>query len=369
MAPFKQPKKTQKSKKAPKQKTQKRSIATSSVQRPQQKIANNNALQTQQKRNYRVAVVGSAGGIGQPLSLFLKTNYTGLITSLSLYDVAPVNPGVAADLSHIPTSVQVDAFVGEENVGAALAGADIVVVPAGVPRKPGMTRDDLFNVNASINKNLAKAFAKNCPNAMACIISNPVNSMVPLWAEVLKQENAYNPQKIMGVTSLDIYRANTFASNHKGQAAFVPVIGGHAGKTIVPLFSLASQPLELAGEALDKMTHRVMFGGDEVVQAKGGAGSATLSMASAGARFVESCLIALTGRLVSNEIAYVENEHAKKAFGTDFFASEIDLNTAGVVKITPTWERANAYEQKLVEDMIPELKSQIAKGVEFAQKQ
>eukprot|EP00461_Guttulinopsis_vulgaris_P001237 UN01237 len=321
-----------------------------------------------QKRNFRVAVAGAAGGIGQPLSLLLKTNYTGLVTSLSLFDVSPAVTGVAADLSHIPTSVQVDSFAGADRVEDAFKNADIIVVPAGVPRKPGMTRDDLFNTNASINKNLAKAMAKSAPNAMALIISNPVNSMVPIWAETLKKEGVYNPAKLIGVTSLDVYRANTFASNIKG-ATFVPVIGGHAGTTIVPLFSIASQPLELEGEALDKITNRVMFGGDEVVQAKGGAGSATLSMASAGARFVESCLIGLTGRMVTNEVGYVENELANAAFGTKFFSSEIDLNSSGVVAIKPTWERANEYEQKLVKDMVPDLVKQIQKGIDFANKE
>jgi len=248
----------------------------------------------------------------------------------------------------------------------ALTGADIVVVPAGVPRKPGMTRDDLFNVNASINKNIATAFAKHSPHAMALIISNPVNSMVPLWAETLTQQGVYNPAKLMGVTTLDIYRANTFASNVKGQAVYTPVVGGHAGKTIVPLWSLASQKLDFQGEFLDKITNRVMFGGDEVVQAKGGAGSATLSMASAGARFVESCLVALSGRTVSNEIAYVENKEAEAKFGTRFFASEIHMNAGGVLKAFPTWQRANEYETKLIAEMVPDLKGQIAKGIEFA---
>lgn len=57
----------------------------------------------------------------------------------------------------------------------SLKGCEVVVIPAGVPRKPGMTRDDLFNTNASIVANLAKACAENCPNAMICIISNPVS--------------------------------------------------------------------------------------------------------------------------------------------------------------------------------------------------
>lgn len=329
-----------------------------------QKKAQKKTVHKTQKRNFRVAVAGAAGGIGQPLSLLLKTNYTGLVTSLSLFDISPMAHGVAADLSHIPTSVHVDSYSGD-SAEEAFKNADIIVVPAGVPRKPGMTRDDLFNTNAGINQKLAKAMAKSAPNAMALIISNPVNSMVPIWAETLKQEGAYNPAKIIGVTSLDVYRANTFASNIKG-ATFVPVIGGHAGTTIVPLFSLASQPLDLEGETLDKITNRVMFGGDEVVQAKGGNGSATLSMASAGARFVESALIGLTGRLVSNEVGYVENAPAMEAFGTRFFSSEIDLNASGVVAIKPTWERANEYEQNLVKAMVPDLVKQIQKGVDFA---
>lgn len=57
----------------------------------------------------------------------------------------------------------------------SLKGCEVVVIPAGVPRKPGMTRDDLFNTNASIVANLAKACAENCPEAMICIISNPVS--------------------------------------------------------------------------------------------------------------------------------------------------------------------------------------------------
>ena len=57
-------------------------------------------------------------------------------------------------------------------------------MPAGVPRKPGMTRDDLFNINAGIAMSLAEACSKACPDAMLCIISNPVNSTVPIAAEV-----------------------------------------------------------------------------------------------------------------------------------------------------------------------------------------
>lgn len=79
-------------------------------------------------------MLGAAGGIGQPLALLLKGNPN--ITSLSLYDIVGT-PGVAADLSHIETKSQVKGYVGPEQLDEALQGCQVVVIPAGVPRKPG----------------------------------------------------------------------------------------------------------------------------------------------------------------------------------------------------------------------------------------
>lgn len=89
---------------------------------------------------------GAAGGIGQPLSLLLKQS--DLVTDLSLYDVVNA-AGVAADLSHINTKSIVRGH-GRDDIDAALTGAHTVVIPAGVPRKPGMTRDDLFKVRSNM---------------------------------------------------------------------------------------------------------------------------------------------------------------------------------------------------------------------------
>lgn len=89
--------------------------------------------------------VCAGGGIGQPLSLLLKMNK--LVTELALYDIAGT-PGVAADLSHCNTPVTVSAHTGDEELESCLKGADLVIIPAGIPRKPGMSRDDLFNTNA-----------------------------------------------------------------------------------------------------------------------------------------------------------------------------------------------------------------------------
>jgi malate dehydrogenase len=105
----------------------------------------------------QVAVLGAAGGIGQPLSLLLKLNNN--ISALSLYDIVGT-PGVAADLSHINTKPVATGYKGADQLGEALKGSKVVVIPAGVPRKPGMTRDDLFNTNASIVATLADAVAK-----------------------------------------------------------------------------------------------------------------------------------------------------------------------------------------------------------------
>lgn len=91
----------------------------------------------------------------------------------------------------------------------------MVIIPAGVPRKPGMTRDDLFNTNASIVRDLVQAIAEVSPKALIAIISNPVNSTVPIACEVLKKAGVLDPKRVFGVTTLDIVRANAFIAEYK----------------------------------------------------------------------------------------------------------------------------------------------------------
>lgn len=186
----------------------------------------------------KVAVLGAAGGIGQALALLLKTQLPSG-SELSLYDIAPVTPGVAVNLSHIPTAVKIKGFSGEDAT-PALEGADVVLISAGVARKPGMDCSDLFNVNAGIVKNLVQQVAKTCPKACIGIITNPVNTTVAIAAEVLKKAGVYDKNKLFGVTTLDIIRSNTFVAELKGKQpgeVEVPVIGGHSGVTILPLLS------------------------------------------------------------------------------------------------------------------------------------
>lgn len=155
-----------------------------------------------------------------------------------------------------------------------------------------MTRDDLFNINAGIVKGLIETAAEVAPKAFILVISNPVNSTVPISAEVLKSKNVFNPQRLFGVTTLDIVRAETFVAGIVGekepQKLTIPVVGGHSGETIVPLFSKATPAVNIPKEKYNDLVKRVQQGGDEVVKAKDGGGSATLSMAYAGFRCVSS---------------------------------------------------------------------------------
>lgn len=110
---------------------------------------------------------------------------------------------------------------------------------------------------------------RHCPKANFLIISNPVNSTVPIFAEVLKKHGVYDPKRLFGVTTLDVVRASRFVSEVKGKDpkdVNVTVIGGHSGVTIVPLLSQTGE--KFSQEELDALTNRIQFGGDEVVKAK-----------------------------------------------------------------------------------------------------
>ncbi|KAK9267950.1 hypothetical protein L1049_010387 [Liquidambar formosana] len=310
----------------------------------------------------KVAVLGAAGGIGQPLALLMKLNP--LVSTLSLYDIAGT-PGVAADVGHINTRSEVAGFMGEEQLGQALKGSDVVIIPAGVPRKPGMTRDDLFNINAGIVKSLCIAIAKYCPNALVNMISNPVNSTVPIAAEVFKKAGTYDERKLFGVTMLDVVRAKTFyAGKSKVPVAEVnvPVVGGHAGITILPLFSQATpKSNDLSDEEIKALTKRTQDGGTEVVEAKAGKGSATLSMAYAGAIFADACLKGLNGVSDVVECSFVQSNITE----LPFFASKVRLGKNGVEEVLGLGPLSD-YEKQGLESLKPELQASIEKGIKFA---
>ena len=307
----------------------------------------------------KVTILGAAGGIGQALSLLLKTQLPNG-TDLSLYDIAPVTPGVAADLSHIPTDVKVTGYSGEDP-SPALVSADIVLISAGVARKPGMDRSDLFNINAGIVKNLVSACADTCPKALIGIITNPVNTTVAIAAGILKQKGVYNPARLFGITTLDIIRSNTFVAEVNGvspEDVNVPVIGGHSGITILPLLSQSG--FQFNADEAAAMTLRIQNAGTEVVEAKAGGGSATLSMGQAAAKFGLSLVSALNGEKGIVECTYVEGSGDKARF----FAQPVLLGKNGVEKILSYGELSD-FEETTLNASLDTLKADILLGELF----
>ncbi|QSX29420.1 malate dehydrogenase [Shewanella cyperi] len=308
----------------------------------------------------KVAVLGAAGGIGQALALLLKTQLPAG-SKLSLYDIAPVTPGVAVDLSHIPTAVEVKGFCGEDPT-PALEGADVVLISAGVARKPGMDRSDLFNINAGIVRNLIEKVAVTCPKALVGIITNPVNTTVAIAAEVLKKAGVYDKNRLFGVTTLDVIRAETFVAEAKGvdvKDVKVNVIGGHSGVTILPLLSQI-EGVSFSDEEVAALTKRIQNAGTEVVEAKAGGGSATLSMGQAAFRFGMSLIRGLQGEANVVECTYVDggSEHAT------FFAQPVLLGKNGVEKVL-SYGDISAFEANARDAMLDTLKGDIQLGVDF----
>jgi len=318
--------------------------------------------------NFKVCVIGGAGGIGQPLALLMTQ--CPLVKELVVVDLtisAVPAAGVAADLSHLEGKCKVTSLSLElnkdtlaEKGAQALKDCNLVLVPAGMPRKPGQDRKDLLNVNAGIAKQNVEAAAKFCPNAVVALIVNPVNSVVPAMCELWKKKGL-DPRKIVGVTTLDVVRANKFVQELTGRTAQVPVIGGHAGKTILPLFSQDAAARSIAAEQIPKLDERVQDAGTEVVKEKNGKGSATLSMAYAGARLGKAVLAGLAG-VDTTECAYVMSDVQP---GFSYFASKVTFGKDGVKRVHPLG-KLSAHEQTRLDGLMPILKEEIDAGLEYA---
>jgi len=314
----------------------------------------------------KVTVVGAAGGIGQPLALLLKQSLPSGST-LSLYDVVNI-VGVGVDLAHVNTNVKLEYYLGDmknpntPEVDKALHGSDVVIIPAGVPRKPGMTRDDLFKINAGIVKDVINSIAKNCPKACIGIITNPVNSTVPVAAEILKKHGVFDPKKLFGVSTLDIVRAETFVGELKGldpTKVKVDVIGGHSAETMLPVLSQV-QGVTFTPDEAKNLAERIREAGTVVVNAKQGNGSATLSMAYAGAKFTMSLVRALQGETGIVECSFVAVENME----VGYFGLPVELGPHGIAKIHPI-PKLNESEQATLKEIMPALKGNIEFGEKF----
>lgn len=242
-----------------------------------------------------------------------------------------------------------------------------------------MERDDLFKVNAGIVQDICTNIVTYAPNALVCIISNPVNATVAVASEVFKKHNVYNPRRIFGVNTLDVIRSAAFLAEliHVDPATIeVPVIGGHNGTTIVPIFSQVPEAKNLTGEEIAQLTKRVQYAGDEVLTAKQGKGTATLAMAHAGARFALKLVDAVANNVTHTECSYVSlsadpegSKDMERIYGkVEYFAVPVEFSKDGIQHIHPI-KNISTVEFTMLHHAVVELKASIAQGVQFSKDQ
>merc|ERR1712051_706744 len=210
---------------------------------------------------------------------------------------------------------------------------------------------------------VVEACAKYCPNAVVALIVNPVNSVVPAMAELYKKKGL-DPKKIVGVTTLDVVRANKFVAEMTGSdpdEIEVPVVGGHAGVTILPLFSQEGHARRIPAAEIPALDKHVQDAGTDVVNAKNGKGSATLSMAYAGARLGKAVLAGLNGT-PTTECAYVMSDVMP---GLPYFTSKVTFGKSGVEKVHPLGRLSKHEEERLAEAKAA-LQKEIQSGLGYA---
>jgi malate dehydrogenase len=220
----------------------------------------------------KIALIG-AGQIGGTLALLAAQREHGDVVLFDIVDGVP--QGKALDLAQATPILGANAALGGSNDYAeALSGADVVIVTAGVPRKPGMSRDDLIAINAGVIKTVAANIREHCPDAFVIVITNPLDAMV--W--VMQKVSGLPAAKVVGMAGvLDSARFRYFLAEELGVSvedvtAFV--LGGH-GDSMVPLVrysTVAGIPLPdlvkmgwLGQDRLDGIVQRVRDGGAEIV--------------------------------------------------------------------------------------------------------
>jgi malate dehydrogenase len=220
----------------------------------------------------KIALVG-AGQIGGTLALIAGQKELGDVVLIDVVEGVP--QGKALDIAEASPVDGFNAGYTGSNDYADLKGADVVIVTAGIPRKPGMSRDDLIGVNTGIIKTVGEAIKTNCPNAFVIVITNPLDVMV--W--VMREVSGLPANKVVGMAGvLDSARFRYFLSEEFGvsvQDVTAFVLGGH-GDTMVPSVrysTVAGIPLPdlvkmgwTTQEKLDQIVQRTRDGGAEIVK-------------------------------------------------------------------------------------------------------
>ncbi|WP_374712065.1 malate dehydrogenase [Symbiobacterium terraclitae] len=259
-------------------------------------------------RRHKIAIIGS-GFTGQGTALFAAARDLGDIVLVDLPVKENYAKGVALDMMEAMPIFGNDTRLSGTADYAQIAGADVVVITAGVPRKPGMSREDLVNTNAAIVKDVAEKVAKYAPDAVIIVLSNPVDSMT----YVALKASGFPKNRVIGQSGvLDTARYRTFLAEAIGcsfQDVVGCVLGGH-GDDMVPLVRYTSAggiPVEklLPKETIDAIVERTRKGGGEIVNLMG-----TSAGYAPGMALVEMIEAILKDRKrILPSIAYLEGEY------------------------------------------------------------
>lgn len=232
-----------------------------------------------------------AGQIGGTLAMLCGMRNLGDVV---LFDVVEGMPqGKALDLSHLAPVFGLDFKITGTNNIADIAGADVCIVTSGLPRKPGMSRDDLVKTNAEIVRNVAKGIRENAPEAFVIVVTNPLDAMVYL----MQKETGFAANRVVGMAGvLDTARYQAFLAeelNVSVASVSAFVLGGH-GDDMVPVRSFTTcngVPVGnlIKADRLDAIEKRVRGAGGEVVALLKN-GSAFYSPAASAIQMVESYL-------------------------------------------------------------------------------
>ncbi|CAG9792090.1 unnamed protein product [Diatraea saccharalis] len=307
-------------------------------------------------RSYRVTVVGGSSEVGQTVSLMLRAQPS--ITRLNIHDTLIQTPGVILDLSHIPAESYLKGYVGEETLERALKDSDIVLATGGLVSRPGISEDAWMATNINFIKMLVQKVAKISPLPMVGILTDPVNVLVPMAAEIMRSSGQYDPKKLFGITTVDHLRAQTlYAIEHNlhPRDCILPVIGGRSGKTAIPLLSQAKPRCQMNEKTIQEFTSRFRQCDENIIEAKKG-WSATLSVAYGALMFTRSIIDALDGR-PAKVAAFVENND----FGSHFFSGIVNVNHNGVTNMQ-MFTDLSKYECHLLERSIAQIRQEVSKG-------
>ena len=295
----------------------------------------------------KIALIG-AGNIGGTLALLAGLKELGDVV---LFDIAEGIPqGKALDIYEASPVEGVDARVTGTNDYADIKGADVVIVTAGVARKPGMSRDDLLSINTGVMNAVGEGIKNNCPDAFVICITNPLDAMV----KVLQEACGLPTNRVVGMAGvLDSARFRSFIAedmNVSVEDVSAFVLGGH-GDTMVPVAgytTVAGIPLPdlvkmgwTTQERVDAIIERTRKGGGEIV-ALLKTGSAYYAPASAAITMAESYL--RDKKRVLPCAAYLSGEYGVKDL---YVGVPVVIGAAGVeriVELTLTQEEQSMFD-------------------------